>query len=151
LINLYDPHSYQYTGSGKSVPLEKERGTIFAQVQVKAPGRPPVPARLLVDLPASWAITLNQQFAEKHQLMPPTDKLKVTNECGGAGWAKGVSFEGKLEALQLGGFKLSDPLTFFRHTPVGGGYDGLLGGPALRNFKVILDYSRSRMILEPPR
>ena len=55
------------------------------------------------------------------------------------------------KALQLGGFKQSDPLTFFRHTPVGGGFDGLLGGPAVRNFKVILDYSRSRMILEPPR
>jgi len=120
-------------------------------VQVKAPARPPVPARLLVDLPASWAITLNQKFAEKHQLVPPAHKLKFVNECGGGGWAKGVSYEGKLEALQLGDFKLSDPLTFFRNTEIGEGYDGLLGGPALRNFKVILDYSRSRMILEPPR
>ena len=41
-------------------------------------------------------------------------------------------------------------MIFFRHTPAPNGerYGGLLGAPALRNFKVILDYSRSRMILE---
>jgi hypothetical protein len=57
---------------------------------------------------------------------------------------------GRLKALQLGGFKLSNPITVFYQVPPAQG-DGLLGNSALRNFTVIFDYSRSRLILEPPR
>jgi len=46
---------------------------------------------------------------------------------------------------------VSNILTVFYQDPVAQDYDGLLGGSALRNFKVIFDYSRSRRILEPPR
>jgi aspartyl protease len=150
LINLYDPLNYKYTGKGKSFPLEIEPQSelFFVRVQVKALGRPPVEARLIVDTGSSTALTLNKQFAEAHKLLPPTEQLTATDECGIGGVAEGTSYEGTLEALQLGDFKLSNPVTIFRHKLVGEGYDGLLGGAALRNFKVIFDYSRSRMILE---
>jgi hypothetical protein len=81
--------------------------------------------------------------------MLPTEKLTVGAECGIGGSAK-PTLVGKLEAIQLGGFKLSNPLTVFYQDPPAEG-DGLLGNLALRNFKVIFDYSRSRMILEPLR
>jgi CubicO group peptidase (beta-lactamase class C family) len=149
LINLYEPQSYRYTGAGESFPIEID-GLIYAQAQVKAPGLPPVTARLAVDTGAATTLTLNRRFAEEHKLLPPPEKLTATNECGIGGLAEGTSYEGRLEALQLGDIKLSNPLTFFRKNPVGKGYDGLLGGGALRHFKVIFDYSRRRMILEPP-
>jgi len=149
LINLYDPQSYKYTGAGKSFPLEMD-DLIYAQAQVKAPGLPPVTARLAVDTGAATTLTLNRRFAEEHKLLPPPEKLTATNECGVGGMAEGTSYEGRLEALQLGDIMWSNPLTFFRKNPVGEGYDGLLGGGALRHFKVIFDYSRRRMILEPP-
>jgi predicted aspartyl protease len=149
LINLYDPLGYKYTGKGKSFPLEIDSSYVYVRAQVKAPGRPPVTARLIVDTGASGALTLNKQFAEAHQLLPPAEKLEEATECGIGGAGEGTSYVGTLEALQLGGFKLSNPSTLFRHKPIGQGYDGLLGGAALRNFKVIFDFSRSRMILEP--
>jgi hypothetical protein len=96
-------------------------------------------------------LTLNKQFAEAHQLLPPAEKLRPTNECGIGGAAEGTSFEGTLEALQFGDYKLSKPLTFFRKNPHGKGFDGLLGGAILRNFTVIFDCSRSQMIFEPRR
>jgi hypothetical protein len=151
LINLYDPQSYKYTGRGESIPLEIDSTYIYVRAQIKAQGRPPVTARLVVDTGGGAALTLNKQFAEEHKLLPPAEKLTPTNECGISGLAEGTSYEGTLEALQLGAVKLPDTLTFFRKNPVGKGYDGLFGGAALRNFKVIFDYSRSRMILEPPR
>jgi hypothetical protein len=151
LINLYDPQSYKYTGSGESIPLEKDSTYIYVRAQIKASGRPPVTARLAVDTGGGAALTLNKQFAEEHKLLPPAEKLTPTNECGLSGWAEGTSYEGTLEALQLGAVKFPNTLTFFRKNPVGNGYDGLLGAPTLRNFKVIFDYSRSRMIIEPPR
>jgi predicted aspartyl protease len=151
LINLYDPLSYKYRGKGNIYPLEIEpqSGLVFVRAQVKAPERQPVMARLIVDTGASTALTLNKQFAEAHKILPPAEKLTATNECGIGGWAEGTSVVGTLEALQLGDIKLSNPLTFFRKNLVGQGYDGLLGGGALRNFKVIFDFSRSLMILEP--
>jgi hypothetical protein len=151
LINLYDPLSYKYTGRGKSFTLEMDSNYIYLRAQVKAAGRPPVTARLIVDTGSSVTLLLNQQFAEAYKLMPPIEKLTATTERGIGGAAEGTSFEGTLESLQLGDFNLSNPLTFFRHKPIGHGYDGLLGGSALRNFKVIFDFSRRRMILEAPR
>lgn len=150
-INLYDPPSYQYTGKGKNLPLELEQGLTILRARVKAPGRSPVTARLLVDTGASTALTLNKPFAEAHKLLPPAEKLTATNECGVGGAAEGTSYEGTLEALEFGGMKLSNPLTFFRNNANGKGFDGLLGGAVLRNYKVIFDYSRRRMILESPR
>jgi predicted aspartyl protease len=149
LINLFDPDSYKYTGRGKSLPLEIDPQYIFVRAQVKAPGRPPATARLVVDTGAG-ALSITKQFAEAHKILPPPEKLTPAPECGIAGLAKEATLVGTLEALQLGGYKLSNPLTVFYQKTAARGYDGLLGGTALRNYKVIFDYSRSRMILEPP-
>lgn len=150
LINLHDPQKYKYVGKGESLSLEMDDGLTILITQVKAPGQRPVSARLWVDTGGATALTLNVPFAEAHKILPPADKLRPTNECGIGGAAEGTSFEGRLEWMQFGGFKLSNPLTFFRKNPNGEGFDGLLGGGVLRNFKVIFDYSRRRMILEPP-
>jgi aspartyl protease len=148
LINLYDPASYAYAGKGETLPLEMDPRLIFVSARVKATGRPPVPARLVVDTGAG-ALSLARHFAEAHRLLPPASKLTSAAECGISGSVKEPTLVGKLEILQLGGLKLSNPLTVFyqRATP----YDGLLGGQFLRNFKAIFDYSRSRMILESRR
>jgi hypothetical protein len=151
LINLYDPHDYKYTGRGKSFSLEMDPHNIFVRAQVKAQGRPPVKARLIVDTGAGTALRLTMPFAEAHKLLPPTEKLSAVASCGIGGYAKEKSLVGLLEAVQLGHFELSNPVTVFYQDPAAQGYDGLLGGSALRSFKVIFDYSRSRMILEPPR
>jgi len=150
LINLYDPHSYKYTGRGKSFPLEMDPQHIFVRAQVKAQGRLPVTARLVVDTGSGTALSLMKQFAEAHKLLPPDEKLTPGAHCGMGGSAKEVTLVGTLEALQLGGFKLSNPLTVFYQERVAQG-DGLLGNQALQHFKAIFDYSRSQMILEPPR
>jgi len=50
--------------------------------------------------------------------------------------------------VQIGHVTLLNAMTFFRRTSNGQGFDGLLGGGALRGFRVIFDYSRRRLILE---
>jgi len=151
LINLYDPQSFRYTGRGKSFPLEMDSQHIFVRAHVKAAGHPPVTARLVVDTGSGTALSLMRQFAEKHKLLPPAEKMTVFTDCGIGGSEKEESWAGTLEALELGGFKLPNPVTvFYRKSPIASG-DGLLGWPALHGFKVVFDYSRSRMILEMPR
>jgi aspartyl protease len=148
VINLYEPLGYKYKGKGKSLPLEIDANYVYVRAEVKAPGRRPVKARLIVDTEGAVTLLLNRDFAEAHHLVPAAERLRATNECGIGGSAEGTSFEGTLEALRLGDFTLSDPLTFFRHNAHGPNHDGLLGGGALREFKVIFDYYRRRMILE---
>ena len=58
---------------------------------------------------------------------------------------------GRLKSLEVGRFAITNPLTGF--TKVGeiadAGKAGNIGGGFLRRFRVIFDYSRKRMILEP--
>lgn len=58
---------------------------------------------------------------------------------------------GRLKSLELGRFVIANPITGF--TKVGeiadAGKAGNIGGGFLRRFRVIFDYSRKRMVLEP--
>jgi len=60
---------------------------------------------------------------------------------------------GRANAVKLGSFTLKNvPVQFSLDTEGAGASeenDGLIGGEILRRFKVTLDYSRKRMILEP--
>ena len=104
----------------------------------------------LVDTGSATALSLTRQFTEAHQLLPPPDKVTQSTECG-IGGASATNVVGTLEALQLGGLTVTNPMTVFNTKPAASGYDVLLGNSALRNFTVVFDYSRRRMILEPLR
>jgi hypothetical protein len=69
--------------------------------------------------------------------------------CGLGGYAKEKSWIGTLEALQLGEFNVAAPVTEFRLSEPTTDADGFIGGAVFRRFKVIFDYSRRRMLLEP--
>jgi predicted aspartyl protease len=149
LINVHDPHSYKYVGKGESLRLETDPRNIFVRAQVMGRARRPVTARLRIDTGASVALVLPKQFAETHKLLPPANELTVVDGCNAGGYTQEKWWTGTLEALQLGGSMLSNPSTLFFQRSIARDYDGLLGGSALRNFRVIFDHSRSRMILEP--
>lgn len=149
LINLYEPQSYKYPGRGKSLRLEIDPQYIFVRAKVKAAGRKPVAARLVVDTGSGTALSLNRQFAEANKLLPQSEKLTEGVECGVGGFSTERSWSGTLEAISLGRFDVINPITAFYQKTAERNYDGLLGNPALQNFKVIFDYSRRRMILEP--
>jgi hypothetical protein len=58
---------------------------------------------------------------------------------------------GKLEELRLGSFKITKPSAnfFLEGSPAGDGQAGHIGLGALERFRMIFDYSRKRLILEP--
>ena len=59
---------------------------------------------------------------------------------------------GSLPELRLGALKVPKPQTdfFLEGSPVDSGFAGHIGFGILKDFKVIFDYSRRQMILEPP-
>jgi len=63
------------------------------------------------------------------------------------------AFSGRVKTIRLGSFQLENSVAKFSRATRGddasASYDGLIGGDILRRFKVVFDYSRRRMILEP--
>jgi predicted aspartyl protease len=147
LVDLYEPRSYRYAGMGKSLTLEIG-GYIYTNARIAAPRRNSIKARLMIDTGASAPLTLTQEFVKANGL-PAGKALEELNDCGIGGVGESKLSVGTLRAIQLGGIQLSNPVTVFLKNPEALDYDGVLGGLALRGFKVIFDYSRDRMILEP--
>ena len=149
LLNVYDRTSYKYEGSGKDVRLEVGEQQIFVRAQIKAAGRGPLAGRFLVDTGSAQAVSLMKPFMNEHKLLPSTEGMTSLPACGLGGNAEKQSWIGTLEALQLGEFNIAAPVTEFRLSEPNTDADGFIGGAVFRRFKVIFDYSRRRMILEP--
>jgi hypothetical protein len=149
LLNVYDRSSYKYAGSGKDIPLEVGQQHIFARAQIITAGRAPLAGRFLLDTGSAQAVSLLKPFMNEHNLLPSTEGMTSLPACGLGGHAKEKSWIGTLEALQLGEFKVVAPVTEFRLSEPNTDADGFIGGAVFRRFKVIFDYSRRRMILEP--
>jgi aspartyl protease len=149
LLNVYERSSYKYAGTGKVIRLEIGEQHIFAQAQITAAGRAALAGRFLLDTGSAMAVSLLKPFVDSHSLLPSTKGLTPLPVCGLGGHAEEKSWMGTLEALQLGEFKIADPVTEFRTSEPTTDADGFIGGAVFRRFKVIFDYSRRRMILEP--
>lgn len=149
LLNVYERSSYKYAGSGKVIPLEVGEQHIFARAQIKGAGHAPLAGRFLLDTGSAQAVSLLKPFMNEHNLLPSSEGMTSLPACGLGGHAKEKSWIGTLEALQLGEFKVAAPVTEFRLSEPNTDADGFIGGAVFRRFKVIFDYSRRRMILEP--
>jgi outer membrane lipoprotein-sorting protein len=149
-LTLHDPKSYQYKGAGKRLPITID-GTPFIQAEVKVSGHDPVPGRFEIDTGYDGALTLYGPFVKAHPILAPT----ATSDPGvrqGLGQSL-KSVKSQVESVAFGGFSFANVVTDFPVAEGGseGDHDvsGLIGNEILRRFKVIFDYSRQEMILEP--
>jgi Aspartyl protease/PDZ domain len=152
-VNLYEPKTYQYSGSGESIPLRILSNVPFVRMKIPIEGRKPLEGDFIVDLGAGrFTSILNTPLVESNSLLAVAQK--TIKEPG----AEGVGGEvkllvGRLPHLQLGSFTLTDPVVHFAQDRKGAfassEFSGVIGGELLRRFKVIFDYAHKRMILEP--
>ena len=145
-MNLYDPRTYAYKGQGGIVPLLLAgRRTPLILTQITLEGRAPVVANLELDTGLDGTFVIYGPFANKHELLAAMPNGLQDRGRGLGGEQARVL--GQFKAVRLGQFLMKNPpaaLTDESDKP-----DGIVGGEILRRFKVILDYSRKRMILEP--
>jgi hypothetical protein len=149
VLNVYDRSSYKYSGSGQIVPIEIGEQHIFLRAQIIAAGRAPLTGRFLIDTGSAQAVTLMKPFIFRHNLLPPTEGMTSLPVCGLGGHAKEKSWMGSRESVQLGEIKIAGPVTEFQMLDPNTDADGFIGGALLRRHRVIFDYVRQRMILEP--
>jgi Aspartyl protease/PDZ domain len=151
VINLYDPQTFVYKGAGELVPL-KIRRTPFVNAELLIDGRAPVEGRFEIDTGSDSAVSLNSPFVKKNQLLSavrPVVETAEDEELGG----KSKSFVGRIRGFRLGKFVLEDPVVMLSEDTEGAMASsadaGPIGNEVFKRFKLTLDYSRSRMYLEP--
>jgi hypothetical protein len=149
-LTLYDPKTYRYEGPGKRVPISID-GTPFVSAEVKTSGHDPVTGRFEIDTGYDGAITLYQPFVKAHPvLQPPAESERTMRQDLGH---TSEAVRAPVERFTLSGFSFSNLVANFTVTDEGAGANedvaGLIGNKILSRFKVIFDYSRHEMILEP--
>ena len=151
-INLYDPRSYEYKGAGEVVPFTVRDGTPFARVRLVVEGGAAVEGDFEVDTGSDGPLKVNRPFAEKHKILELLPDVSASKTGAGAG-GETAYVESRVKEVGLGRFTFPNPVVTFSRDAEGEGTNadsaGQLGGEIFRRFKVIFDYARGRMILEP--
>ena len=150
-INLYDPQSYHYQGKGERIPLEVRQKYIYMRAPITASKLSPVTGLFMIDSGSAGALILNSPFVEQNKLLPPSNQTTPFPACGIGGESQ--TQIGKLTEIRLGNLKIENPVTMFSQAANGvlasTDFSGIIGNAILRRFKVVFDYSRRQMILEP--
>jgi hypothetical protein len=149
-INFLDPTEFRYSGSG-AVPLSMHDGLLFARVSVMPQGRAPLEANIEIDSGSTGAFMLNTPFVDRNDILTSVPAT-VRTDIGGVGGAATMLI-GRVASVKLGQFTIDRPITRFSQASRGdyasASYDGLIGGEILRRFRVVVDYARQQLILEP--
>jgi hypothetical protein len=151
-IRLYKPGAYVYSGTGRAIPFEFIGGLPAIQCAIYMPDSEPVTGRFVVDTGTRMAILINTPFVEKHRLLETNMKFLAGTVGGGVG-GESKGYVGRIDKMHLGPFMVNKPIATFSQDTSGvaatSAFDGIIGGEILRRCKVILDYSRRLLILEP--
>jgi Aspartyl protease/PDZ domain len=151
-ITLVEPGAFTYAGSGTVVPVGLEHHTPVVAASLVTRTRGVIPVRLDLDLGSSaYAVRLSLRTVAAYGLLHDT----VTAH-GPFGGGAGAATEGELlrmPSLRIGPLVINRPSTALAQEmegPFGATAinDGTIGEPVLRRTRLIIDYSRSRVIME---
>lgn len=150
-LNLYEPANYKYKGAGEIIPVNffnqkpHVRATLIVSDQQSFEGT------FEIDTGSDGAMVVSTPFVKAHKLDELIRNRRMSNS-GGAGGTVGAS-DGRVAGVRLGKFTLKRPLVMLIQARAGEHatekFDGVIGGEFFRRFKLIIDYSRRRVILEP--
>ena len=152
-ITLSEPSSFTYVGVGTVVPISVERNIPVASASIVTRRSGTIPVRLALDLGSStWAVRLSSGVAMAHDLEHDTVAVQGILGAGVGGVTPGSLM--RIPELRLGALTIQRPSVAMAHAasgPVGPSAptDGTVGASIFSRTRVIFDYSRSRVILEP--
>jgi hypothetical protein len=152
-LRLYDPDTFQYQGSGTTLPVTFFNNHPHVDAEVQLTDGTKLPARMIVDVGSAGSLALTKPFVDENHLR---DRVGPTVHRHGGGGVGGASWMdvGRVAGLRLGTLQLSNPVTMLFGDSAGvfsarGTWVGNVGGEILRRFTVFLDYKHNRMTLEP--
>jgi hypothetical protein len=153
VLRLHNPATFSYSGSGQRLPLQFLWDNIpSVHAEVVAQDGTVIQGTFLVDSGATTAVWLTKAFSDAHpELTSAQETVEVPNVLAVGGELSARL--GRVQAVRLGGFLVSMPLTQFSQNTSGifaaPDVAGTIGAQTLRQFTVIFDYPHREMILEP--
>ena len=150
-MNVYAPATYRYSGTGEVLPIKFIDKSPFVAVRITVEGREAVEGTVKLETGSSGVLVVQRSFAEAHQLLKSVKGFRLGN-VGGAEGSMSRTLQGRVKNIQVGRFMINNPLVAFSQAEADKDAtdgDGQIGGEVLRRFRLILDYSRQRIILEP--
>jgi predicted aspartyl protease len=151
-LSLYDPAGYRYRGAGEIVPLRVEERDPLVRAALAFDGIAEIEGEFVLDTGSTSTLWMSKSFVAAHNLLEATSRHSVARFGAGLGGESKV-IHARARSVRLGSFRLDAPVVrlsqeregFYATTP----HAGTLGGEILRRFRVVLDYSRGRMVIEP--
>jgi hypothetical protein len=154
-LTAYEPAGFEYRGSGAVLAIERRMGGPVVQAVLHMPGRPPLPMRLLFDAPHAGPLVLTTPFVDRHQLLDSARELTpalVPSVVLGVG-GESAQLLGRSLSLEIGPYSFQSPVVALSRAKAGtlaaAEIDGLVGSRILGRFRILYDYSRRHVILEP--
>jgi hypothetical protein len=149
-LSLFEPEYFNYSGKGKRLPIAVMGNTAVVTGAVGLTGREPIEGPFMIDTGADEAIYVTRVFNEVKKLTAGS-QTTAANSAGIA--AKSENLLLRLESFELGGFRLPGPTAsvFVDSEGIAASNDlaGGVGMALLKRFKVVFDYSRKVVYLEP--
>jgi predicted aspartyl protease len=147
-VRLHEPATFQYPGRGEVVPLSFHGEVPVVDAQLTLGAHPAAPARLKIDTGCDGGVCLGSRFVQQHGWQETAKNGAGTTRSGVGGGSR--TRQVKLSRVALGNTAATGVSAhLFEDTAPGDAQTaGHLGAEALKQFTVILDYSRRRMILE---
>jgi membrane-associated protease RseP (regulator of RpoE activity) len=147
VINLRAPAHYRYEGTGEIVPLTIDEGDPIVALKMTTPEGARVEGRFKLDTGLSGTLAFFTPTVRKYRLIRNTKIIPAPTSAETGGTY--TSRIGRMKTLQLGGVTIQNPTVNFSTSTNRTDADGSLGMEILRRFRMIIDYTRSRIILEP--
>lgn len=152
-ITLHDRQAFAYKGKGHTLPLDfNADGHPVVKATVTPVGGKPIEDRFALDIGSGLALALHSPFVVEHDLLGPQARTIRAIGMTGAG-GRSTGRVGRVAALQIGPFTISNPIALFSQDKAGAFADPSLGGnigfQVANRFRTVLDYGRRQIILEP--
>ena len=153
VLKLHDKDKFTYAGPGESIPVQlNSQGHPILEGEMMPLNGEPIKGKFVLDLGSGGSIVVMSPIVTEHKLLGNGLKtIKVIGAGGAGGQTNGQM--GRVASLQLGKFKIASPLAMFSEDKGGAMANHELianiGQQIAGKFKVFLDYSHNRIILEP--
>ena len=149
IVQLHEPETFRYSGKGDIVPFKFNQATPIVEGAIVLPDQAPIVGKFEIDTGCDGGLCLGSDFVAANHLVESSGRTESSGRRGVGGDTQ--TKIGRVPRFRLGSRMIEKPLTnfFLEGSPVSDGLAGHIGMDVFGRFKVIFDYSRERMILEP--
>jgi hypothetical protein len=148
---LHNAASYEYKGPGERIPVQIFDNFLFVSAQVLLYGKESAIDALLMLDTGVRITTFNTPYSRANEL-PAQSPLTATGVTGYGigGVSRGIV--GRVRGLRIGSILIENPVVDFSTDEAGAladtSFSGIIGADILSRFNVVIDYSRSQIVLE---